>query len=311
MTVTEILAELIIVENEFQNLNEKNLSVEFIDKLLNWINTDDKIVYSGLFESDKPNVLLSEYRKKLMSLKKLTFEKIDFYDFEAISNLINEKTQFLYKIYENSIKESQELYNKYVALNGRLESWIYKYDNGSNEIKMLEGELIEAKNEYKEKQKVTELSYKDFQKERDDLFYLFDCNYKVLKYKIDNLIEILSSINIKSEEQLFKNNKDITKVYDIFVGLKLILYVGFFDFVFQITKKEIFTLKKVKSQDKYIAYAILKISDKLINPEIIEEWQSEMVDKFEIKDFDKKNNPSEENKLDLHKKIDKILKEPQ
>lgn len=310
-TITQNLAQLVIVANEFQNLNEENLSVEFIDKVLDWINTDDKIVYSGLFESDKPNVLLSEYRKKLKSLKKLTLEKMELYNFEAISNLINRKIQILYKIFEKSIKKSQELYHKYIDLNGTLESWVYKYDNDSNEINNLKRELLEVENQYIEKQKETALCYKDFQKQRDDLFYLLDCNYNVLQFKIDNLIKILSGINIKTEEQLFKNNKDIIKVYDIFVGLKLIEYVDFFDFVFQLTQKDIFTLKKVKSQDKYIAYAILHISNKLISPKMIEIWQSKMVKKFEIKDFDKKNNPSENYKLDLHKEIDKILNEPQ
>ncbi len=310
MTITENLAQLVIVENEFQNLNEENLSVEFIDKVLDWINTDDKIVYSGLFESDKPNVLLSEYKGRLKSLKKMTLEKSEFYNFETISNLINNKTQFLYKIFENSIKESQSMYKNYVELNGKLESWIFKYDDTSNEIKRLKEEVIEAKNEYKEKQKISELCYKNFYKKRDDLFYLLDCNYNVLQNKIDNLIEILSSINIKNEQQLFINNIDIVKVYDIFVGLKLIEYVNFFDFVFQITQKDIFTLKKAKNQDKYIAYAILHISNKLISPEIKEKWQSEMVEKFEINDYDKKNNPSENNKLDLHIEIDKILNKP-
>lgn len=63
-------------------------------------------------------------------------------------------------------------------------------------------------------------------------------------------------------------------------------------------------MEKNKSKDKYIAYAINKLKDFIIESEK-EIWENKLVQYFNIKDYEKKKTVNiDDSKTEEHKKID-------
>ena len=104
-----------------------------------------------------------------------------------------------------------------------------------------------------------------------------------------------------------KEERLVYFIYKIFVELKLVKHIGYVDFSNQFLGNEIMTLEKEQKKDRNIAYAINCIANEFVLPEIATKWKKDMANYFELKDFEKKINPSEENKNETDKEIDNII----
>ena len=108
---------------------------------------------------------------------------------------------------------------------------------------------------------------------------------------------------------MFKNEKAILLAFSVFVKNNLLKDIPYLYFYRQMTLSETLTLEKNKSKDKYIAYAINKLKDFIIESKK-EIWEEKMVKHFEIKDYEKKKTVNKsDSKTEEHDKIDEEIEQ--
>ncbi|MDY3345629.1 hypothetical protein PG326_10310 [Riemerella anatipestifer] len=310
MKLTEHFDLLLNLEGKLKKNEQKELTKELIDELLNFPFSIECMEFSELFEHIRPNLIYKNYLAVIHRLKTtLSDERYDL-DSKKIYEIIDgmcslQKHNYNYH-YKNILLPKS---NNYLELNGRLESWCMRYDDSSFEMINLRNKHSFAKQEYKEEKIKSKEFYDDWKDKEKSLFYL-------LKFNVNSIIERLTDLEIQLLElkffenytgEIFINLEAINDLYKIFIKLGLVKYINFLDFANQMAGKEILCLEKNKGTDKYIAYSINKIGATFIKKESSENWKKIMIHHFDIKDYEKKINPSDDNKSEIHKEIDDII----
>lgn len=309
MKISEHLDTTLKLEKSLNNLNRDNLSKSLIDNLFEYSKSLNEIEFSELFEHKRPGLIYKEYKNSIQRLKFLIHYKKDVLGFNKISNLIDKESAKEKSEYDFHYKQLREISSEERELNSKLESSGYKYDNDSNEIKQLNDEYEIVKKKYKNEQSISSSLYEKWERKKRDLFYLLKINPMQIISQIDEIesqLLILNNIQ-KYSEKLLKEERLVYFIYKIFVELKLVKHIGYVDFSNQFLGNEIMTLEKEQKKDRNIAYAINCIANEFVLPEIATKWKKDMANYFELKDFEKKINPSEENKNETDKEIDNII----
>ncbi|WP_297984867.1 hypothetical protein [uncultured Chryseobacterium sp.] len=309
MKITEHIDELIVMEKFLTTLNNENLSKEIIDSCIVFTDYKNKIEFSALFEHQRPNLIYREYKAKLSNLKNLLTEKGFLFKYHRISSVISTECSKEESIYNSQYKVLRQISDKRLELNGRLESWCMRYSEESEQMIELRKEYEEINNEYKKEREYCNSLYNDWGRKERKLDYLYGFHPQKMIEKIEEIEFAFSSLSVfeKYLDEVFVNGRVLGVLYDLFVGLDLIEFVEFLDFVNQMAGKDLMAVQKKRNTDKFIAYAINRVAIEFIKPAKKAIWRDEMVTYFDINDFEKKINPSSKNKVQLHKEIDAII----
>ncbi len=310
MKLTEHFDSLIALESRLKKNEKQKLTKELIDELLEFPFSIENIEFSELFEHSRPNLIYKEYSAILQRLKYILSSYSSDLEKQNIHKIISESCSNYEREYEYHYKAILlPISGKERELNGRLESWCFKYDDKSQEMIDLRNEYSIAKKKYKEEHQISKELYAKWKNKEKSLLYLFDFNMSSIIEQLTFLEVQLSELNSfeKYADETFINLEVVNNLYEIFVKLKLVEYINFLDFANQMAGKEILCIEKNKGTDKYIAYSINKIGNAFIKKESSENWKKIMIQHFDIKDYEKKINPSNDNKSEIHKEIDDII----
>lgn len=309
MKISEHLDTTLKLEKSLNNLHRDNLSKSLIDNLFEYSKSLNEIEFSELFEHERPNLIYKEYKNSLQRLKYVIHLKRGLLGFDEISSLIDNESKKEKIEYDFHHKQLLEISLEERKQNSSLESAWLRHTNDSIEYKRIESDYDEIKEKYKIEQNISSSLYQKWECKKRDLFYLLKINPMQIISQIDEVEEQLIKLNVfeKYSEKLLKEERLVYFIHKIFVELKLIKHIGYAEFSSQIFGNEIMTLEKEQKKDRNIAYAIKCIANEFILPELATNWKKDMVDYFEIKDFEKKINPSEENKNEIDKEIDNII----
>lgn len=309
MKISEHLDITLKLEKSLNNLGKDNLSKKLVDDLFDYSKSLNELEYSELYEHKRPALIYKEYKNALLRVKFHIQSKRGALEFNKISALIKNESTAERIEYDIHYKKLREISSAERISNSKLESSGYKYDNDSNEIKQLNDEYEIVKKKYKDEQSISSSLYEKWERKKRDLFYLLKINPMQIISQIDEIesqLLILTNIQ-KYSEKLLKEERLVYFIYKIFVELKLVKHIGYVDFSNQFLGNEIMTLEKEQKKDRNIAYAINCIANEFVLPEIATKWKKDMANYFELKDFEKKINPSEENKNETDKEIDNII----
>ncbi|WP_295677764.1 hypothetical protein [uncultured Empedobacter sp.] len=309
MKISEHLDITLKLEKTLNNLGKDNLSKKLVDDLFDYSKSLNELEYSELYEHKRPALIYKEYKNALLRVKSHIQSKRSALEFNEISALIKNESTAERIEYDIHYKKLREISLAERISNSKLESSGYKYDNDSNEIKQLNDEYEIVKKKYKNEQSISSSLYEKWERKKRDLFYLLKINPMQIISQIDEIesqLLILNNIQ-KYSEKLLKEERLVYFIYKIFVELKLVKHIGYVDFSNQFLGNEIMTLEKEQKKDRNIAYAINCIANEFVLPEIATKWKKDMANYFELKDFEKKINPSEENKNETDKEIDNII----
>lgn len=309
MKISEHLDTTLKLEKTLNKLNVDNLSKSLIDNLFEYSKSLNEIEFSELFEHKRPGLIYKEYKNSIQRLKFLIHYKKDLLGFKKISNLIDKESAKEKSEYDFHYKQLREVSSEERELNSKLESWAYKYANDSIEITQLNDEYEIVKKKYNNEQNISSSLYQKWESKKRDLSYLLNINPIEITNQINEIENQLLRLDHfeKYSEKLLKEERLVYFIHKIFVELKLIKHIGYVEFSNQLLESKIMTLEKEQKKDRNIAYAINCIANEFILPESATNWKKDMVDYFEIKDFEKKINPSEENKNEIDKEIDDII----
>lgn len=307
MKTTEHLCFLQKIRTKLNSIKEvDDIGKELLDDIIKFCEIDENLVYEDLLNQENRTLFLNEYQKLISESKNIFVIRKLIFD-EFLTNKLFDKLTFPYHFKLNiAQKELHSYSNKERDLNSQLESWCMKYDNDSNEIINLTKELDFAKQEYN----IFKLKLKIIEDEKNDAFnchlYLLSFSFKAF---IDKLNVVESNVSRLTEsnnfsQNVFKNENAILLAFSVFVKNNLLKEIPYLDFYNQTTLSKTLTLEKNKSKDKYIAYAINKLKDFVIESKK-EIWEEKLVQHFEIKDYGKKKTVNDkEIKTKEHKKID-------
>lgn len=309
MKISEHLDITLKLEKSLNKLGKDNLSKKLVDDLFDYSKSLNEIEYSELYEHKRPALIYKEYKNALLRVKFHIQSKRSALEFNEISALIKNESTAERIEYDIHYKKLLEISLAERISNSKLESSGYKYDNDSNEIKQLNDEYEIVKKKYKNEQSISSSLYEKWECKKRDLFYLLKINPTQIISQINEIesqLLILNNIQ-KYSEKLLKEERLVYFIYKIFVELKLVKHIGYVDFSNQFLGNEIMTLEKEQKKDRNIAYAINCIANEFVLPEIATKWKKDIANYFELKDFEKKINPSEENKNETDKEIDNII----
>ena len=309
MKISEHLDLTLKTENLLHNLQSDNLSKILVDHLFDYSKSLNGIEFSELFEHERPSLIYKEYKNSLQRLKSVIHFNKQILEFDEISNLIKKESAKERIEYEYHYKQLQEVSSEEREQNSVLESACYKYDSNSIEFERIESDYDEINKKYKIERNISASLYEKWESKKRDLFYLLKINPIQIIKQIDEVEKQLLKLNIieKYSEKLLKDESLIYFIYRIFVELKLIKHISFVQFTDQLIGSELMSYEKEPKKDRNIAYAINCIANEFILPEIAPKWKKNMADYFELKDFEKKINPSEDNKNATDKEIDTII----
>lgn len=309
MKISEHLDITLKLEKSLNNLGRDNLSKKLVDDLFDYSKSLDELEYSELYEHKRPALIYKEYKNALLRVKFHIKSKRSALEFNEISALIKNESTAERIEYDIHYKKLREISLEERISNSKLESSGYKYDNNSIEIKQLNNEYEIVEKKYKKEQSISSSLYEKWECKKRDLLYLLKINPMQIISQIDEIESQLLMLNNiqKYSEKLLKEERLVYFIYKIFVELKLVKHIGYVDFSNQFLGNEIMTLEKEQKKDRNIAYAINCIANEFVLPEIAPKWKKDMTNYFEVKDFEKKINPSEENKNETDKEIDSII----
>ena len=311
MKISEHLDYLIKAESVLDHIkSDREISKDSVDWLLSFYKTLDEVNLGGLFDHASPGLLHSKYKEQLIKVKHLMVENQIYFSNAKIYRLIDREARRTERIFIEHQKILKEASDNRRDLNGKLESAWTRYADDAPEMIILRKDYEDARALYKDEQKVSQNLMNDWDAERKSLEYLLYFDARQIVSKLEEIEKALNNLNVfqNSLKKILIDENSIHFLYQIFVKLKLIEYVEYSDFINQIANN-FFSFKKFAGKDKYIAYAINKISTELVAPEFALNWEKEMAEYFEINDFEKKINPSEDNKAELHLEIDGIILE--
>lgn len=309
MKISEHLDITLKLEKSLNNLGKDNLSKKLVDDLFDYSKSLNELEYSELYEHKRPALIYKEYKNALLRVKFHIQSKRSALEFNEISALIKNESTAERIEYDIHYKKLREISSAERISNSKLESSGYKYDNDSIEVKQLNNEYEIVQKKYKNEQSISSSLYEKWEHKKRDLFYLLKINPIQIISQIDEIesqLLILTNIQ-KYSEKLLKEERLVYFIYKIFVELKLVKHIGYVDFSNQFLGNEIMTLEKEQKKDRNIAYAINCIANEFVLPEIAMKWKKDIANYFELKDFEKKINPSEENKNETDKEIDNII----
>ena len=310
MLMTKHLALLNKINRRVGKLNFHNTAnKELINDMLTIISVDSKLIDEQLLV-DKDIEYINLYKKVLRELQEQAY-KIELIDCNGIFRDI-------IKTYENKwqlkMKEITPYRERYNIANRRLKSGCMNFDDNSPEMVERRREYEISKKEYAALKLQIDKSFKDYRAKINELSYLISFKSDIFNEKLIELKSVVDDIIYGKiiSQNVFKNpQKDLTKAYKILVENNMIEYIDFLEFNQVVTLNKDFNLAKVKEgkgKDKYIAYFInCIVKYDFLNPIRAKEWEDYMIEKFYIKHYSKKNNPSEKSKESLHKEIDRIL----
>lgn len=310
MLITKHLALLNKINRRLGKLNLHNKADKsLIDDMLTIISVDSKMIDEQLLK-DKDIEDINLYRKVIQELqdRKFIIESID------CNNIFEGIITFYDSIWQLKMKEITPYRERYNIANGKLESGCMKFDDNSPEMVERRKEYEIAKKEYAALKLQIDKSYDDYRKKISELSYLISFKSDMFNEKLIELKYVMDNIfygKITSQDIFINPHKDLSKTYEILVENKMIEYIDYLEFNLIITLNKEFNFTKVKGgkgKDKYIAYFInCLIKYDFLNHKRAKEWENYMIEKFYIKHYSKKNNPSEKSKESLHKEIDRIL----
>ncbi len=319
MATDEFLLKLFEIHNKFQSLNDDS-----------YINKDFLNTMKSLLEMNPANISLNFYKnlnnnKNCISDSVILIEKIiKLYDSknEIIASfdpdkLVGRESKF----FESSIRQQKRRLDEASDVKkewtSQIESGVYKFEEDSIELKIIESNLEIADKEYKyESEKYRDLLNQQNKSLEGD-FWIYDVTFEKfhkrlseIKSSLINLSELYEKPEVvKSQEKqnVFIDDIYISKAYEVFLKAELIQSIDIVEFRNQISCLSEFKLMKQPKTDKYIAYAIFKLKD-FIKANMRNSWEVEMVKNFEIKDYPKKKNVTDDvYKKDKHLLIDNIL----
>lgn len=310
MIMRKHLARLNEINRRVGKLNLYNKAdKDLIDDMLIIISVDSKTIDEQLLK-DKDIEDINLYRKVLQELqdRMLIIESID------CDNIFKGIIKSYESIWQLKMKEITPYRERFIIANGRLESGCMKFDDNSPDMVERRKEYEIAKKEYAALKLQIDKSYDDYRNKINELSYLIAFKSDMFNEKLIELKNVMDNIfygKITSQDIFINPHKDLPKAYEILVENKMIEYIDFLEFNQDMTLNKDFNVTKVKGgkgKDKYIAYFInCLVKYDFLYPKRAKEWEDYMIEKFEIKDYSKKNNPSEKNKESLHKEIDRIL----
>lgn len=309
MKISEHLDITLKLEKSLNNLGKDNLSKKLIDDLFDYSKSLNELEYSGLYEHRRPALIYKEYKNALSRVKFHIQSKRSVFEFNEISALIKNESTAERIEYDIHYKKLLEFSSEEGFSNSKLESAGYKYDNDSIEIKQLNDEYEIINKKYKNEQSISSSLYEKWECKKRDLSYLLKINPVQIIKQIDEIEKQLLILNNveKYSEKLLKEEQSVYFIYKIFVELKLVKHISYVDFSSQFLGNEIMTLEKERKKDKNIAYAINCIANEFVLPEIATKWKKDMANYFELKDFEKKINPSDRYKNETDKEIDNFI----
>lgn len=311
MKISEHLDYLIKAESVLDNIkSDREISKDSVDWLLSFYITLDNVNLGGLFDHALPGLLHSKYKEQLIKVKHLMLENQIYFSNAKIYLLIDREARSTERIFTEHQKILQEASDNQRDLNGKLESAWTRYADDAPEMIILRENYEDARAFYKNEQKISQNLMNDWDAEKKSLEYLLYFDASQIVSKLEEIEKSLTNINVFGNglKKILIAESCIHFIYQIFVKVKLIEYVEYSDFINQ-KANNFFSFKKFAGKDKYIAYAINRISTELVAPEFALNWEKEMTEYFEINDFEKKINPSEDNKAELHLEIDGIILE--
>ena len=307
MKTTEHLAILQRIRNKLNQIKEvDDIGKELLDDIINFCNIDENLVYEDLLNQEYLTLYLKEYQALIPESRNILVNCESIFDKFLTDNLFNNLMRPYQFKWDFAYKELREPSDKKDELNNRLESWSMNDNKNSDDIKDLTKELEFAKQEYhifKNKLKIIE-------DEKNEVFnghlYLLSFSFEAFIDKLNilesNISRLTGSNNFS--QNVFKNEKAILLAFSVFVKINLLKDISYLDFYSQMTLNKTLTLEKNKSKDKYIAYAVNKLKDFIIESQK-EIWEEKMVQHFEIKDYEKKKTVNKSDvKTEEHKKID-------
>lgn len=306
MKATENLALLQKIANSFEKIRSKNdVEKEFLDDILLFSKIDESIVYQDLLDKQNLKILLKEFQVLIFEIEDNLFLTHDFFDEDSIRYLFRSLLapfQFKHKLAYDEIRP-------YSKKKDELEKGLDNYYKAKEELIIIEKDLEIVKKEYKIYQKKLNDAYDNERK-------AFNSNSYILSFKLSDFVKKLKVLksNIARlsnsdafSQDVFKDENAIELAYKILVKMGFLKMISRPDFYNQISLNTSFSLEKNKSKDKYIAYAINKLKDYIIDNKK-EIWESEIIKGFGIQNYDKvKTVKKSELRKAEHKQIDLLI----
>lgn len=307
MKTTEHLALLQKIKTNLNSIKEvDDIGKELLDDIINFCEIDENLVYENLLNQENRALYLKEYQALIPESKNILANRKFIFDKFLARNLFNKLIRPYQFKWDFAYKELREPSDKKDELNNRLDSWGYNNDKNSDDIIRLTKDLDFAKQEYDIFKKKLEIIEDEKNEAFNGNLYLLSFSFKAFINKLNVIESNVSRLTESNDffQNVFKNEKAILLAFSVFVKNNLLKEIPYLDFYNQITLSKTLTLEKNKSKHKYIAYAINKLKDFIIESEK-EIWENKLVQYFNIKDYEKKKTVNiDDSKTEEHKKID-------
>lgn len=302
MKLSDHLALINKIEYKIKPLSSvREIDKDLIDDMIAFIEVDNSDINSQLIE--KKDIYFNKlYQTGIHNLNKALELKKDIIKDFSSSSLIYRELKGEYIKLDDIYEEIEPI--SFKKRTDKSKNMVFENPNEKNRRDFIR-ETVNK--QYEVLKKKLNQAVRERDEKSRKLQYLLSFKIKILNESIAELDKITTElINIDTDAKFFKDEKYVRLMHKLMIDLKLIEEIDIFRFLFSINFTSDFELKSQKGRMKYICYIINKFED-FIYPEKYEEWKNCMIENFNLRNYDKVNNPSQENKSELHIKIDNII----
>lgn len=173
MKISEHLDYLIKAESVLHHIkSDREISKDSVDWLLSFYKTLDEVNLGGLFDHALPGLLHSKYKEQLIKVKHLMVESQIYFSNAKIYRLIDREARSTERIFTEHQKKLQKVSDNQRDLNGKLESASMKFTDDAPEMIILKKDYEDARDLYKNEQKISQILMNDWDAEKKSLEYL-------------------------------------------------------------------------------------------------------------------------------------------
>tara|TARA_B100000378_G_scaffold226603_1_gene190676 strand:+ start:2006 stop:2971 length:966 start_codon:yes stop_codon:yes gene_type:complete len=309
----DCLVSLEYIDRGFKEIeNSGDIDISILKHISEFSKRDLKDTHNHLLQSSERVFLLNQLETTIDNIKNSYGKNKQVFDAFNPGERLRKFLRFSDDILQNKINKATSLGKEYRDLDKEYERRSYNNDIPENHLQNLEKEVLTAQKAYKKQVDIKDQAYKSNQQKLDELEFILTVDFKFFIEKLDDLKLLVSKMqnSIPTEDRAFKDSNAVFIAFNIFVNLNLLKDVSVENFILEIDtiKRKIdntFLIKQPKT-DMYIMYSIHKLKDFVIvgKKDI---WEEKMIQHFGFKreTYEKKRKVGNENKKDLHLKIDK------
>ncbi len=309
----DCLVSLEYIDRGFKKIeNSENIDISILKHISEFSKLDLKETHSHLIQSSERVFLLNQLKTTIDNIENSYYKNRHVFEVFNPGQTLRNLLSFSDEILQNEINKATSLYKDYKELDNEYDWKSCRNDIPKNYLHNLEKEVLTAKKDYKKQVDIKDQAYKFKEQKFDELKFILTVDFKYFIEKLDDLKLLVSKMqnSIPTEDRAFKDSNAVFIAFNIFVNLNLLKDVSVENFILEIDtiKRKIdntFLIKQPKT-DMYIMYSIHKLKDCVIvgKKDI---WEEKMIQHFGFKreTYEKKRKVGNENKKDLHLKIDK------